>query len=154
MSETEVQPSAVLGWGGFLLGAVAFLMAVTLFWAGPFAPQQTAGVTLGELAADVAQSAVRKVAGREQPAPEPVARNIDDYLEIAVSVIAALAVILGAAALVRHEKKRPAIAAASLGAAAIVFQFFVWYAFALLGVLLIFAVMQSLGGFFERLFGG
>lgn len=55
---------------------------VFLFWAGPFAPQQSARVSLGELAAEVGQSAVRKVIGMKQPDPKPIQRDIDDFLSI------------------------------------------------------------------------
>ncbi|MEM0947595.1 MAG: hypothetical protein AAGK37_09335 [Pseudomonadota bacterium] len=158
MSETVERPAAAMGWIGFLVGAAALFMAVTIFWAGPFAPQQTTSVSLGELAAETVKSAARNVAGLEQPEPAPVVRDLDDYLSIAVGVIGCLAVVLGAAALARHEARRPAIAAAVLGGTAIMFQFFAWYAMALLGVLLISALLSSLseafGGIFDGLFGG
>ena len=156
--DLNARPASTLGWLGFACGAAALLMAVAIFWAGPFAPQQTAGVSLGELAAETVKSAARNVAGLEQPAPAHVPRDVDDYLQVATGVIGSLAVILGAAALVRHEARRPAIAAAALGGCAILFQFFVWYALALLGVLLIMALLNSLssvfGGVFDGIFGG
>ncbi len=158
MTDTTAKPVSVLGWSGFTFGALALLAAVALFWAGPFAPQQTAGVSLGELAAETMKSAARNVAGLEQPEPAAVPRDLDDYLQIAVGLIGGLAVVLGAAGLARHEARRPAIAATVLGGAAILFQFFAWYAMALLGVLVIMALMNSLseafGGIFDGLFGG
>ncbi|MGB8623115.1 MAG: hypothetical protein WCD16_09870 [Paracoccaceae bacterium] len=154
MSESEQTRRAVIGWTGFLVGAAALLLAVTLFWAGPFAPQQATGVTLGELAADVGQSALRKIAGQEQPAPQPVPRDLDDFLRIGVALLGGLAVVFGAAAMARQERTRPAIGAAALGGGAILFQLFTWYALALIGVLLIWAVLQSLGDVFGDMFGG
>ncbi|MGC9420775.1 MAG: hypothetical protein ACP5EN_17555, partial [Rhodovulum sp.] len=59
MSDTAPAPRAVLGWLGFATGAAALILTIVVFWAGPFAPQQTAGVSLGELAAEIAKSAAR-----------------------------------------------------------------------------------------------
>ena len=92
--------------------------------------------------------------GAEQPAPAPVARDIDDYLQIAVSMIGALAVVSGIFAFVRHETPRPAIAGVVLGVGAIVFQFFAMAFFAVLGVLIIMALLHSLGDTFSSIFGG
>ncbi len=158
MTDAKPRPAAVMGWTGFLFGAIALLAAVAVFWAGPFAPQQTTGVSLGELAAETMKSAARNVAGLEQPEPAPVPRDLDDYLQIAVGLIGGLAVVLGTAALARHEARRPAIGGTVLGGCAILFQFFAWYAMALLGVLVIMALLNSLsdafGGIFDGLFGG
>ncbi len=57
-------------------------------------------------------------------------------------------------ALVKQESRPPAIAAIGLGTSAVLFQFFVCYAVALLGVLLIAGVLKNFEGFFENLFGG
>lgn len=46
----------VFGWAGFCLAALTLFAALFVFWAGPFAPQQSTGVTLGELAAELGKS--------------------------------------------------------------------------------------------------
>ncbi|MDX5384114.1 MAG: hypothetical protein LPJ92_13860, partial [Rhodobacterales bacterium] len=109
MSDTSPIARAPLGWSGFAAGAAALILTLVLFWAGPFAPQQSAGVSIGELAAEIAKSAARSVAGQPQPAPVPVPRTIDDHLAVAVGVLAGLAVVLGVASLIRHEHKRAAL---------------------------------------------
>ena len=140
-----IEPSrAVLGWSGFAMGAIALVLTLVVFWAGPFAPQQSAGVTLGELAADIAQSAARSVAGQAQPEPATISRDIDDYLEIFVSVVASVAVILGVAALIRHEHKRAAISGIALGGLAIGVQLFAYTMMMIGGVLVICALLYSL----------
>ncbi|WP_171230932.1 hypothetical protein [Ruegeria sp. HKCCA6707] len=57
----------VFGWIGFCVGALALFAALFVFWAGPFAPQHSAGVTLGELAAEIGKSTLRAAAGLDQP---------------------------------------------------------------------------------------
>ena len=151
-ASNETRP--VFGWSGFFIGAVALVLAVALFWAGPFAPQPSAGTSLGELAGEIAQSAARQAVGLPQPEPEPTVRDVDTWLDIGVGVLGAIAVVLGAAGLVRRETMRPAIGAAALGAAAVGFQFFAWYAMAVLGILLVMAVIHSLGDVFSGIFGG
>ena len=154
MSAESQERSSTIGWTSFAIGTVALFAALFVFWAGPFAPQQSSGVSLGELAAEIGKSAARSMLGAEQPAPAPVARDIDDYLQIAVSMIGALAVVSGIFAFVRHESPRPAIAGVVLGVGAIVFQFFAMAFFAVLGVLIIMALLHSLGDTFSSIFGG
>ena len=77
-------PRATFGWLGFAIGGTALLLTLVTFWAGPFAPQQAAGINLGELAAEIAKSAARSVAGQPQPAAVSAAKTIDDYLGICV----------------------------------------------------------------------
>ena len=73
MTDTTDVPKAFLGWLGFATGASALILTIVIFWAGPFAPQQSAGVSLGELAADIAKSAARSVAGQ----PFQLSWNVD-----------------------------------------------------------------------------
>lgn len=153
VSASLKSPRPVCGWVGFLLGAVSLVTAVTMFWAGPFAPQPTAGVSLGELTAEIGKSAVRNLVGLKQPAPLVVERDIDDFLEIGVAVFASFSIVLGFAGFIRRESLRLAIGAGALGACTIAFQFFVWYSLALICVLVIWAIYQGFGeaasGIFE-----
>lgn len=158
MSDITTPAGTGWGWLSFLLGAAALLAAVLVFWAGPFAPQQTVEVSLGEMAAEVARSAARDVMGMEQPAPEPVARDVDDWLQIGIGGLGALAVIMGVGAITAGGRGRSSAGGVVLGGMAIAFQFFTMYAMALLGVLLVMAVIYALkdvfGGMFGGLFGG
>ncbi|MDJ1006692.1 MAG: hypothetical protein QNJ13_02615 [Paracoccaceae bacterium] len=154
MADIDRAVGAGFGWFAFLAGALALLAAVTVFWAGPFAPQQSASVGLGEMAAEIARSAARSAVGMEQPAPEPVVRDIDDYLQIGIGVLGAVAVILGVAGVTVRGGVRASIGGAVLGGLAIAFQFFTFYAMALLGVLLVMAIIYSLKDVFGDMFGG
>ena len=88
--------------------------------------------------------------------PEPVAspRDIDDYLAIGVGVLAGIAVILGVAALVRHEHKRAAVSGIALGGLAIGFQLFAYAIMMIAGALVVAAVVYSLRDAFGDIFGG
>lgn len=156
MTEVTAQNdhSPVFGWLGFLIASTSLMAALFVFWAGPFAPQQSTGVSLGELAAEIGKSTLRSAAGLDQPEPVARARNMDDFLQIGVAMLGGLAIILAAVGLMRHEKKRPAIAGIVIGVGAILFQFFAMAFFALLGVLVIMALLNSFSDVFSGLFGG
>lgn len=153
MMQISDSPRAILGWSGFAMGAVALLLTLVVFWAGPFAPQHSTGISLGELAADIAQSAARSVAGQPQPDPVSPPRNIDDYLEILVGVVAGVAVVLGVAALVRHEHKRAAISGIALGGLAIGVQLFAYTVMMIAGALVVSAVVYALRDVFGDILG-
>ena len=154
MNTTAPAQAATLGWLGFAVGAAALILTLVVFWAGPFAPQQAAGVSLGELTADIAKSAARSVAGLPQPEPVARPRTIDDHLEIGVGVLAGLAIILGVAALVRHERKRAALSGIALGGLAVGIQIFAWSIMMIVGALGIVGIMAALRDVFGDIFGG
>ncbi|PCD77886.1 hypothetical protein CLN94_00775 [Pseudothioclava arenosa] len=129
-------------------------MTIVVFWAGPFAPQQSAGVSLGELAADIAKSAARSVAGKPQPAPMAPARDIDDYLNIGVGVLAGIAIVIGVASIIRNEHKPAALSGIALGGLAVGFQLFAWTVMLVVGALLISSIIYALRDSLGDLFGG
>ena len=141
------------GWG-FWLPQVTLQAALFIFWAGPFAPQQSTGVSLGELAAEIGKSTLRSAAGLDQPEPVAAARDMDDYLRIGVAMLGGIAIILSTVGLLRHEQKRPALAGIAIGTAAVLFQFFAWAFLAFLGVLVVMALLNSFSDVFGGLFGG
>ncbi len=144
----------VFGWIGFCVASMALFAALFVFWAGPFAPQQSTGVSLGELAAEIGKSTLRAAAGMEQPEPVARARDLDDFLRIGVAMMGGLAIVVSVVGILRHEKRRPAIAGMVIGTGAILFQFFAFAFFAFLGVLVIMALLHSFSDFFDGLLGG
>ncbi|MEM9127053.1 MAG: hypothetical protein AAGB28_14795 [Pseudomonadota bacterium] len=146
--------SPYFGWTGFCLAAVALFSALFVFWAGPFAPQQSTGVSLGELAAELGKSTLRAAAGLEQPEPVVPARDVDNVLRIGVAMLGGLAIVVSVIGILRHEKMRPAIAGVVIGVGAILFQFIAFAFFAALGVLVIMALLHSFSDVFSDLFGG
>ncbi|WP_298851662.1 hypothetical protein [uncultured Ruegeria sp.] len=156
MTDIPVTDNAnpVFGWVGFCIASLALFAALLAFWAGPFAPQQSTGVSLGELAAEIGKSTLRAAAGMEQPAPVAHARDLDDFLRIGVAMMGGLAIVISVIGILRHEKRRPAVAGMVIGTGAILFQFFAFAFFAFLGVLVIMAFLHSFSDFFTGLFGG
>lgn len=133
----------VAGLAGFALGAAALLLVLVHFWAGPFAPQQNVGVSLGDLAAEMRESALRGLAGEPQPAPEPLPWDIDRVLEAVSAALAGLAIVAALAGLIRHEARRPAVAGIALGIGAVTFQLVTWAVLVLAGAILIYGVAQA-----------
>ncbi|WP_375570020.1 hypothetical protein ABWH93_17935 [Seohaeicola saemankumensis] len=154
MSDTSIDTRAPLGWSGFAAGAAALVLTLVLFWAGPFAPQQSAGVSIGELAAEIAKSAARSVAGQPQPGPAAIPRTIDDHLAVAVGVLAGFAVVLGVASLIRHEHKRAALSGIGLGAAAIGIQLFAYAIMMIVGALVIASTIYAMRDTLGDILGG
>lgn len=154
MTETAPAPAATFGWLGFFTGAAALMLTLIVFWAGPFAPQQATGVSLGELAAEVAKSAARSVTGQAPPAPEARPWTIDDTLDLVVGALAGLAIVLGVAAFVRHERRRAALSGIALGGLAVGIQLFAWSIMLIAGALVIIGVMAALRDVFGDIFGG
>lgn len=154
MAEPVHARTGTIGWLGFAVGAAALVLTIVVFWAGPFAPQQSAGVSIGELAADIAKSAARSVAGQPQPDPVAQPRTIDDYLEIGVGTLAGLAIVLGVAALARNERRASAVSGIALGGLAISFQLFTYTILLIVGALLISSIIYALRDSFGDIFGG
>jgi hypothetical protein len=48
MTDTTL-PAAPLGWAGVLTGTLALMLTIIAVWAGPLAPQQALGVSLGDI---------------------------------------------------------------------------------------------------------
>ncbi|WP_075214879.1 hypothetical protein [Mongoliimonas terrestris] len=147
-------PRATLGWLGFAVGAAALVLTLVIVWAGPFAPQRSPGVGIGELAADIARSAARSVAGQPQPEPVVPSRDIDDHLHVAAGVLAGFAIVLGVAAFVRHERKRAALSGIALGGLAIGVQLFTYAVMLIVVGLVIAAVIYAMRDVFGDVFGG
>ena len=145
-ANTSIQPRPIAGIVGFALGAVALLLVLVHFWAGPFAPQQRMTVTVGEIAADIRQAAIRKLKGVPSPKPAPVAWDSDRILKLVAALLAGMAVIVGVASLVRRETWRPAVGGIALGGGAIAFQVFTWATLLVVGALILCVIIQNITG--------
>ena len=143
MTTASVQ-RAPFGYGALALGAVALVLVVAHHFAGPFAPTQAVGTSIGDLAAEIREAGVRALRGEEQPV---VTRpwDVDRILALIAAMLAALAIVLGVVGFVVNEPKRVVIGGIALGTAAIVFQFLAWLALAILGLMIVLAVIQALG---------
>jgi hypothetical protein len=134
------------GLWGILVGGIALLLALVHFWAGPFSPQPTLETTVSEKVALIRQKTLDALKG--QPAEREYTKSYfdaDRITQIVTAVLGGLAFILAALSFANHESKRAAASAAALGISAIAFQFIAMFAMALLVVLLVAAVLNSLG---------
>jgi len=140
---TPVQPRPIAGFVGFASGALALLVVLAHFWIGPIAPHRHATVTIGEIAAEIRHAAANKLAGKPNPAPVATPWDSDRVLKLAASLLAGIGLIAGIAGLVRREEWRPAAAGMVLSGGAIVFELAVWSIVAVLGCLILIAVINN-----------
>lgn len=147
MTANATAPSRPMaGFIGLALGAAALLIVLVHFWVGPFAPQQRVTVTVGEVAAEIRQAAVRKLKGLPQPKAEAAPWNSDRILKLVAALLAGTAIIAGVVSLVRRETWRPAVGGIALGAGAIAFQVFTWAILVVAGALILVAIIQNITG--------
>ena len=145
MSETAAVKKSWSALAGMMLGAIALILALFLHSAGPLDPQPTIGQSIGEIAADIRQSAIRGLKGEAQPAPQAQPWSLDRILGASAYVLAGLAVVLGVFGLVLRENRRLAIGAVAFGGLAIGFQLFVWTVMIIAGVIIIGYILTNLG---------
>lgn len=141
---TTTQKTHWLGIIGTIFGCLAVVAAVLPTWVLPvIIPPEPVDKVVVDTAQKIKDRVVAKVKGVEYKEPE---RKLDWYqiLAVAAVTLGVLALILAAISFVAHEPWRYAGAAATLGAGAIVFQFSLLVAGALLGVLLIFVILSAL----------
>ena len=144
-SSDATRPAGWPGWGAFALGVAALVLAMVHLYAGPFAPQQSVGVTIGEIAADIWTSGRQSMAGEAPPAPEARPWDVDRVLEVAKPVLAGLALALGTVALILRRGTRAGLAGILFGASAVLFQVFAWAVLVIAGVILLGAILANLG---------
>lgn len=142
MSESKT----ILGWVGIAFGSIALIVALVHFYAGPFAPQPTLEQAVAEKAVAIKKATIAALKGEVVEAEKRSTRfNADRIIEIAIAVIAGFAIIFAAISFAKKESYRIAIGAAGLGAAAIAFQFLTIALGAIIFVILVAAILGSLG---------
>lgn len=138
--------SSKFGMCGVMLGGIALILALVHFWAGSFSPQPTLETFVSEKAASIRQKTFDALKGtqveKEYVKPE---FNADKITDVTTAVLGALALILSALSFINHESGRASVSAAALGGSAIAFQFIAMYAMGVLVIVLIVAVLISLG---------
>jgi hypothetical protein len=135
-------------WFGILgtaVGCLAVIAAVIPTWVIPiFVPPPPVDRVVVETAQKIKDRVIAKAKGVEYQEPK---RPLDGYLILAAIAVTlgVLALVLAAVSFVVREPWRYAGAAGILGAGAIVFQFSLLIAGALLGILLVFVILNFLG---------
>jgi hypothetical protein len=136
----------MIGFIGIGVGAIALLVAIIHFWAGPISPQPSVEKTVAEKAVAIKNATIAALKGEEVEETAPVRTiDIDQGLRIATSFLGGLAVILGVVSFARREPLRVGGGAAFLGGAAIAFQFAVIALGAIVMAILIAAVLSQIG---------
>lgn len=122
------------------------LLAVVHFWAGPFTPQPTIETSIAEKAVSIRNATLNALQGKEptQETHTPT-WTADKMTDVATATLGGLALIFAVVSFILREPMRIAASAAALGGSAIAFQFVAMYAMALLFVLLVCAVLSSVG---------
>ena len=146
ISATATKQRPYWGLAAFLVGVIA-LVAVTLHISGMFVePEKSAATTIGEIAAEIRESAKRALSNETPPAPEPETRpwDINLIFMIAVPLLAGLAAILGAIGLFRREAPTLPTIAIAMGCGAFVMQYVFWIALLICGICLLIAIVNNL----------
>ena len=137
---------AKFSFSGIALGALALMVALIHFWAGPFSAQPTLEETVAESAIAIRDTTLAALRGEESSSiQESPPLNLDRALQIAVPLLGGLAIILGVIGFAFHEPLRVAGGAAFLGASGIAFQFATFALAAIILAILVAAVISQLG---------
>ncbi|MCX4186309.1 hypothetical protein [Methylophaga sp. OBS4] len=140
------EPKSTLSFSGIGLGAIALLLAILHFWAGPFSPQASIEQTVAEKAISIKQATIAALKS-EEAAPSTQSRlmDLDQVASIATATLGGLAIIFGVIGFAKKEPLRVAGGAAVLGGSAIAFQFAVMALGAIVLAILVAAVLSQIG---------
>lgn len=141
------EKKSTLSFIGIGLGAVALMLALVHFWAGPFTPQPSLEQTVAEKAVAIRDATVAALKGEAAPAPQqaPAGYDLDQLASIATAVLGGLAAILAVVGIALKEPMRVAGGAAALGVGALAFQFAVLALGVIALVVLVAVVLGGLG---------
>lgn len=149
MEQTIEERPAKFGLVGFMLG-IASLLVILIQLSTLFEPQEkTSGSVIGEIAAEIKQSAVRVLAGEPAPVRDPPPRDYRQFITIAALCVAGVAVMLGGIGLYRNEPHRLSYLAVGIGVSAFAMQFVFWLAILICGVALLISIIGNLDSIFD-----
>ncbi len=136
--------TARFGLAGLALGVLSLIL-VLIHFADLLAPaDKSSGVVIGEIAAEIRQSAARALAGEPMPAPVPSGPVLSQLFTFASLFVAGGAIMLGGVGLFLREPQRLSILAVGFGVSAIVMQYLLWLALLMAGVILLTCIIQNL----------
>ncbi|MBT8457506.1 MAG: hypothetical protein HKO95_06910 [Rhodobacteraceae bacterium] len=145
MSEILEEKPAKFGLVGFFLGVVALLVILVQLSAF-FEPQEakSVGTTIGEIAAEIKDSAARAMSGEPAPEAPPPPPDYTQEITLAALIAAAAAIVLGGIGLFRHEPSRLPSMAVGFGVSAFVAQYVFWLAILICGTVLLISIIANL----------
>lgn len=148
MEQTIKERPAKFGLAGFMLGIVS-LVVILIQLSAFFEPEEkSSGTVIGEIAADIKQSAARALAGEPAPKPTPPPRNYSHVITIAGLCVAGIAVVLGGIGLYRNEPHRLSYLAVGIGVSAFAMQYVFWLTILICGVALLISIIGNLDSIF------
>ncbi len=132
------------------LGGIGLFIALLVMYAGPFAPQQDIGTTIGEIAGNMRAAAWRSFFGLEQPESTIVQRawDIDRILMTIAPAAGVLGVLMAITAYIRREPKRIATYGMALSVCAVFVQVLFIVLMIVAGVLLLMSIIENLDSIF------
>lgn len=136
------------GLTGFLLALVAMVIVAIQISAIMEPSNDSAGVTIGEIAAEIRDAAQRRLSGEVAPEAEPAPATIDitQWLTIIGTALAALGAFAGAIGLFKSEPKSLPMLAIGVGIGAILMQYVFWLAIIICGIVLLTAIINNMEG--------
>ena len=149
MDQTIDDQPAKFGLVGFMLGIVS-LVVILIQLSAFFEPQEKSSATvIGEIAAEIKQSAARALAGEPAPRPTPQPQDFSQFITIAALCVAGIAVMLGGIDLYRNEPHRLSYLAVGIGLSALVMQYVFWLAIVICGIALLISIIGNLDSILE-----
>jgi hypothetical protein len=149
MEQVIKEQPAKFGLIGFVLG-IASLVVILIQFSAVFEPQEKrSGSVIGEIAADIKQSAARVLAGEPVPEPKSSPQNYSQFITIAALLGAAMSVMLGGLGLYRKEPHQLSYMAVGVGVSALVMQYVFWLAILICGVALLISIIGNLDSIFS-----
>jgi peptidoglycan biosynthesis protein MviN/MurJ (putative lipid II flippase) len=149
MTEATEERPATFGLIGFILG-IASIVVILIQLSAFFEPQEKSTATvIGEIAADIKQSAARALAGKPALQPAPPTQDFGGAITIAALCAAGVAVVLGGIGLYRNEHNRLSYMAVGIGVSALVMQYVFWLAIVICGVALIISIIRNIDSIFS-----
>jgi len=134
------------GFIGIGFGAVALLLALLHFWAGPFSPRPSLEQTVAEKAASIKNITIAALRGEKASIPEPRgSMDADKITNIVTALLGGIAIIFGVIGFANKEPIRVSSGAAILGGGAIAFQFTVLAIGIIVVVILVMYVLSQIG---------
>ncbi|MEO0367936.1 MAG: hypothetical protein AAF197_04015 [Pseudomonadota bacterium] len=133
------------GFWGIGFGGTALLLALVHFWAGPFSPTPTLETAIADKVVSIRDATVKALKGEEYREVAKPKWDTDKITYVLTALLGGIALILSVLSFAKQENSRMAIGGAALGICAIAFQFIAMFAMALLFVILLAAVISSLG---------
>ena len=138
--------SSNLSFIGIGVGAVALLLALFHFYAGPFSPQPTLEDAIAEKAVAIRDATVAALKGEQREKKSVLAdMDADKAVQLGTALLGGIAIILAVIGFAKKESIRAAGGAAILGSGAIAFQFLTIALGAIICAILIAAVLSQIG---------